>query len=225
MSIPRTKSRSSSLALCAVFVLGGTLGNGNAAPSIPGFVALPAAEVTTFKADPKDLLKKHQSAGLPLSTAVRNLALTDSSSVAVVISLAGEPDTNSAQRAAIGAGLAEAASLVAASDPKLAASIQAQVAGSNIPDLLTAYLAVAASTATGATSGGAGGGGGGAGGGGSGPVGGVTSNSGSNGGSGLGASVPSTQNFPSSFSAASGVAPPSGGATTARTTTTSPAAL
>lgn len=158
---------------------------------IPSFAKLPDSAIAQFKADPQGLLTTYASAGLPLSTRVRSLVLTDSSLVETLIGVAkcaggarkagvaseAPKCANDAQLAAIGAGLAEAARILAAANPLLAAQIQLSVAQSGLGPLITAFIAVSNGTETAAVGGGEGGVGGGSGGatGGAGPYGGANS--------------------------------------------------
>jgi hypothetical protein len=127
-----------------------------APPPAASFVKLPDSVVQKFREDPAALLNAYQSFGLALSREVRNLVLSDPSTVAVFASLCAT--ASKTQCAAIGAGLAEAAALAAPSNPQLSTDIQKAVLGSNIPDLITAYVAATSSTQTAATGGGGGGG-------------------------------------------------------------------
>ena len=113
---------------------------------------LPDSAIAQFKANPQGLLTTYASAGLPLSTEVRSLVLTDPSLVDALITVA--KSANDAQKAAIGAGLAEAARIIVATDPKLAAQIQVAVAQSGLQPLITAYIAGSNATVTAATGGG-----------------------------------------------------------------------
>jgi hypothetical protein len=116
---------------------------------------LPNALIAQFRADPQALLTTYASAGLPLSNRVLSLVLTDPSLVGPLLDLA--KSANDAQRAAIGAGLAEAAHLLAASDPKAAAQIQAAVAASGTVALITAFIAGSSGVQTTSIGGGGGG--------------------------------------------------------------------
>ena len=73
----------------------------------PSFAKLSDSAIAQFKANPQALLTIYASAGLPLSTEVRSLVLTDPGLVDALITLA--KGANDSQKAAIGAGLAEAA--------------------------------------------------------------------------------------------------------------------
>ena len=142
----------------------------------PSFTKLPDSTIAQFKADPQSLLTTYASAGLPLSTRVRSLVLTDPSLVATLIDVA--KSGNDAQKSAIGAGLAEAARILAATNPQLAAQIQLAVAQSGLGPLITAFIAGSNATETAAVGGGEGGGAGTGG-----PTSGVGNSGGSNGGS------------------------------------------
>lgn len=141
----------------------------------PVFAKLADAAVVAFKANPQAIIANHASAGLPLSTEARSLLLTDPTLIDALLDAA--KGGNDVQKAAIGAGLAEASKVLVCSNPQLAATIQQKIAQSNIGPLITAYIAASNGTETAAIGGGGGGGGG------TGPVGGVGSNPGSNTGS------------------------------------------
>lgn len=184
--------------------------------SVPSFTKLPDSIIAQFKADPRSLLTTYASAGLPLSTRIRSLVLTDPSLVGTLIDLA--KSANDAQRAAMGAGLAEAARSLAVANPQLAAQIQMDVAQSGLAPLITAFVAGSNGVQTAATGGGGASGGGGAGSGG--PVGGVGNNSGSNGGASPGGVSFGAANSASPF----GSLGPSGGVTST-SLSTSPSSL
>ncbi len=106
---------------------------------VPVFPKLPDSMIAQFKANPKALLTTYAAAGLPLSTRVRSLVLTDPSVAAALVALASSADD--AQIAAIGAGMAEAARVLAASAPQLVAQLQSLVAQSGSEALITAFIA------------------------------------------------------------------------------------
>jgi hypothetical protein len=173
------------------------------AAHVPSFTKLPDSAIAKFKADPQGLLTTYASAGLPLSTQVRGLVLTDPSLVATLIDVA--KSANDAQKSAIGAGLAEAARILAATNPQLAAQIQLAVAQSGLGSMITAFIAGSNATETAAIGGGGGGGGEGGGGGTGGPTGGLGSSGGSNGGSNPGGGSFGVGNGASSFGTIGGV--------------------
>lgn len=178
----------------------------------PGFAKLPDAEIAQFKANPDNLLTTYASAGLPLSTEVRGLTLTDPSLVATLIEVAKK--ANDAQKGAIGAGLAEAARIMATTNPAGAADVQRLVAQSGLSPLITAFIALSNGTLTAAIGGG---GGEGAGAGSGGATGGVGAAGGSNGGSNSGSSSFGSANSASGFGAIGG-----GGLTVSTTQAVSP---
>ena len=187
----------SALALLVVgFVPVSAQPTGDAA-HVPSFAKLPDSAIAQFKANPQGLLTTYSSAGLPLSTEVRSLVLTDPSLVAALITVA-KGGANDAQKAAIGGGLAEAARIIVATDPKLAAQIQLAVAQSGLEPLITAYIAGSNATVTAATGGEGGGGGGG------GPTGGVGSFTGSNTGANPGGGSFGAVNTASAFGSVGG---------------------
>jgi hypothetical protein len=182
------------------------LAAGAAPATTPAFARLSDAAIAEFKANPLALLKSFASAGLPLTTRTRSLLLTDPRLVDSLIDVARSGDD--AQRAAIGAGLAQASQVLAQSDPQTAATIQQQVAASNSPPMITAFVDASngirtAAIGGGGAGGGAGAGGGGGGGGGGGPIGGVSAGGG-DGGANSGAAVGSGAGTASASNANSG---------------------
>ena len=175
--MPNSAIRRAAALLCAFGVSSGASGLAQSAPPSPpsiSFPRLPNSEIETFKANPRTLLTDYPSAGLPLSTRARNLYLSDPGLLATLVDLA--KDATDLQRAAIGAGLAEAARMLAAADPQKAAQIQAAIAQSGVNMLIAAFIAGAGGVRA-AAIGGAAGAAGGAGSGGQ--IGGVASFSGS----------------------------------------------
>jgi hypothetical protein len=217
MSQMGSTKRTSILAMAALVAM--ALGSGNPSAQtveggnrVPSFTKLPDSAIAQFKANPQTLLTTYASAGLPLSTEVRSLVLTDPGVVDALIDVA--KNGNDAQKAAMGAGLAEAARILAATNPQLAARIQLAVAkagcdpsGPAKPDcaslapFVTAFIAGSNGIRTAAIGGGAGGGGGGLGGGSGGPAGGVGNSGGSNSGSNPGGFSFGTLNSGSGFGA------------------------
>jgi hypothetical protein len=178
----------------------------------PGFGRLPDAAIAQFKANPHSLLTTYASAGLPLSTQARDLVLTDPKLVDALIDLARS--ANDAQKGAIGAGLAEAARVLSASDPAEAARIRQAVAGSGLAPLITAFTALADSTIFAATDGGAAGSGG--------PIGGVGGAAGASGGGSPGGFSFGQTNGASPFGSIGGGGAPGGGLTSSTSQSVSP---
>jgi hypothetical protein len=187
---------------------------------VPSFAKLPDSAIAQFKSNPQGLLTVYASAGLPLSTEVRSLVLTDSSLVATLLTVA--KGANDAQRAAMGAGLAEAARILVATNPQLAAEIQLAVAQSDLGPLITAFIAGSNATQNVSTDGAGGGAGGGEGGGSGGPTGGVGNSGGSNSGPNPGGVSFGSVNGASSFGGLGGGFAPGGGLTSSTSQSTSP---
>ncbi|TCL72972.1 hypothetical protein EV286_104401 [Rhizobium sp. BK251] len=96
------------------------------------------AEISAFMSSPSRLLNDY-AGGLPLSTRVRALAGSSMTTVDALLSLAATASNE--QKAAIGAGLARASRACVVSMPEYAAQIQQKVAGSDLGDLVTAFIA------------------------------------------------------------------------------------
>jgi hypothetical protein len=141
----------------------------------PAFSKLSDEAVTQFKGNPLALLTTYASAGLPLTTQVRSLLLSDPALVDILIETA--KSANDAQKAAIGAGLAQATRILAHGNPQIAATVQQKVAASGLLPLITAFITGSNGIETAAVGGGGGGGGGG-----TGPTGGVNAEGGNGGG-------------------------------------------
>jgi hypothetical protein len=181
---------------------------------VPSFTKLPDSAIAQFKANPQGLLTTYASAGLPLSNEVRSLVLTDPSVVETLITVA--KGANDAQKAGIGAGLAEAAHILAATNPQLAAQIQVAVAQSGLGPLVTAFIAGSNATVTAAVGGGGEGGGAGSGG----ATGGVGASGGSNSGANAGGGSFGSTNSVSAFGSIGGAG--GGGFSSSTSQSTSP---
>jgi hypothetical protein len=176
------------------------------------FAKLSDASIAQFKANPHALLTAFASAGLPLTTQVRSLILTDPTLIDSLIDVA--KGGNDAHKAAIGAGLGQGAKIYSRSAPQTATTIQQRVALSGILQLITAYISASNGIETAAIGGGGGGEGGG--GGGTGATGGA--NAGGAGGGGNGGANPNAGSFstPDAFTG-NGAAGPAGFANDATT--------
>jgi hypothetical protein len=117
-----------------------------AAQTVNPPLILAKATSDRYQNDPQALLSDFSAGGLALSSRVRALATADPSVAATLIGLART--ANDAQKAALGAGLAEAVKALTKTDPKAADAIRQLVAQSGIDALVTAFIA--ASTPTGA---------------------------------------------------------------------------
>lgn len=115
--------------------------------------ALSELDVNAFLGAPEALLTSYPNGGLEMSGRVRALSGSNSATIDPLLNLASQ--STAAQKAAIGAGLARAARACVATDPEYAQMIQEKVAGSNISELITAFLAASNDTQTAALVGGA----------------------------------------------------------------------
>ncbi len=101
--------------------------------------ALASSDVDVFLSAPGSLLMSYPNGGLEMSGRVRGLAGSNSTTIDSILGVASQ--ASAAQKAAIGAGLARTARACVATDPPYALMIQEKVAGSNISELITAFLA------------------------------------------------------------------------------------
>jgi hypothetical protein len=108
--------------------------------------SLPDSTIQAFLSSPSSLLEEFQTGGILLSNRVRALAGTDAAALTPIIALAGQ--ANTAQSAALGAGLARAAAACVAAKPDFAARIQEEVAASDNAALQTAFAAATPETQT-----------------------------------------------------------------------------
>lgn len=118
--------------------------------------------VEGFKSNPGFLLSANPAGGYGLSSQVRSVAGSDTDSVATLVGLA--EGANDTQVAALGAGLAQAATACVSTRPDVAELIQQAVAESGNEALIAAFAAASGDTQTAALGpvGGTGGAGGGA---------------------------------------------------------------
>lgn len=168
-------------------------GVGNTPPAnscMRGAARVSDAAIKAFLSNPDGLLARHPVGGLPMVTEVRNIISTDTSTAEPMAKLSEKGNTG--QKAAIGAGSAQAVQVCARERPDLATLLQTIFGQVSDKEFLAAFLSSVnsfESAAIGATGGAVGGalggaiGGGGGGGGGSGSGGGsfVTGNSGAGG--------------------------------------------
>lgn len=106
---------------------------------------LPAAKLSDFKSDPNALLKGNPIGGLQLSGEVKGLTVTDPNA-AVDALLDVARSANSAQAAAIGAGLGQAVKAILGVNKACGDEIARKIAGSALNDLLTGYNMAMADT-------------------------------------------------------------------------------
>lgn len=108
--------------------------------------ALAKATIDRYENDPQALLNDFSAGGLALASRVRVFVMSDPKAATTLLALAGA--ANDAQKAAIGAGLAEAVKALARTDPQAAEAIRQQVAQSGIDALVTAFIAASSPTVT-----------------------------------------------------------------------------
>lgn len=132
-----------------------------AGPTNVAAQGLTQAQINQFLANPQSLLANNPNGGEQLTATVRDLILADPSTLATIMSLVSQ--ANSDQQASIGAGLGLAAKALADSNPQLASQIQAAVAATGSETLIASYSTASGNTVTAGTPGGDGGGGGGGG--------------------------------------------------------------
>lgn len=94
--------------------------------------------ISLFKSNPASLLADYPQGGNPLMAAVRTLAGSDVSTVDLLIELAKSAPFEA--KAAIAAGLANAASSCVRTRPDIAGFIQEKIAGSEDAELITAFI-------------------------------------------------------------------------------------
>jgi hypothetical protein len=111
--------------------------------------------VSTFLADPWQLLQQYPDGGASLANAVQQLAVSDPSTFSVLLGLLAT--ANDTQKGAIGQGLAQAAKLEVLINQALAADWQQQIAVVNDPAFETAATNAFAEVQLGAIGGAAGG--------------------------------------------------------------------
>ena len=114
-------------------------------------------DVSAFTGAPGAFLTANPVGGLPMTTQVRALAGSSAAALDDLIALVSQ--TNSSQKASLGAGLARAAKSCQSASPDYAQLIQQKVAAVNDKDLTAAFLADLSDVQT-AALGGAGNGGG-----------------------------------------------------------------
>ena len=161
----RSESYLRSAQIFAVLAMGvafNCIGSTAEAACFSGNQVLPAAQVDGFLADPRRLLQSNPDGGAGMVSRVRDLIASNPTSLPVLMALL--PDANPIQRAAIGTGAAQAATICVRTDQVFANQIQQAVAASAIQDAILAYTATAGGTQTAAVGAGGGGGGGGLGG-------------------------------------------------------------
>jgi hypothetical protein len=126
---------------------------------VAGGTSLPADTVSSFIANPGQLLSQFPGGGEELRFRARDYMTSDKGALAALIGLLAT--ANQDQRLAIAKGLADAAKLYAPTDLPEATTIQVAVAKTGLSEVIKAYASIAGDTGTASTDGGAGGGNGG----------------------------------------------------------------
>jgi hypothetical protein len=127
----------------------------------PGF-AQSSLSPNAFLANPMQILTQNQDGGPQLVSLIRTLAAGDPSTLPAILGLLATATKD--QKAAIGAGLAQAARIVLRTNAVYANDIQQAIAKTKDQDVVLAFTAASGDQPTGATGGGAAGSSGGSGG-------------------------------------------------------------
>jgi hypothetical protein len=98
--------------------------------------------VATFLTDPPEIIRENPNGGAQLMVEVRDLALSDPTTLPPILALL--PEANKAQKAAIGAGLAQATKVASRTRPAYANEIQQAVAQADHDEVILAYDAALA---------------------------------------------------------------------------------
>jgi len=130
-----------------------------AVAQIAGVTPLPAATMSTFIANPGQLLTSFPNGGDGLRALARDYMTSDKGALAPLIGLLAI--ANQDQRIAIAQALADAAKRYASTDLQEATDIQQAVAKTDLAEVIKAYASIAGDTGTASIGGGGGGGGGG----------------------------------------------------------------
>jgi hypothetical protein len=125
----------------------------------PSGQELPAQDVSSFLGSPASLLQANPNGGAGLISRIRDLAASSPDTLQPLINLL--QNANAEQRAAIGTGLGQAATICVRTDQAFATRIQQAVAASGAQEAILAYASTTGGTQTAAVGGGGGGGGGG----------------------------------------------------------------
>jgi len=113
---------------------------------------------SAFETNPGQALTQNENGGPQLAALVRNLTIGDPATLAAIIGLL--PNANKDQKAAIAAGLAQAAKIELRTNPVFANDIQQAIAKTKDQDVVLAFAAASGDQPIGAIGGGGGLGGG-----------------------------------------------------------------
>jgi hypothetical protein len=124
--------------------------NGKAPPLTPTQVSQLEADINSKAILSQD---QYKIGGGQLTANIRDLLLSDSGALDGILALLSAPNINSDQKAAIAAGLAQAARLWLGGDPALSTYIQQRVAATNDGAFILAYSTAAGNQPIGSTGG------------------------------------------------------------------------
>jgi hypothetical protein len=140
----RLSRRSMFSAFCSVVLAG----SASICMVAPGF-AQSSLSPSAFLANPTQILTPNQDGGPQLVSLIRTLAAADPSALPAILGLLANATKD--QKAAIGAGLAQAARIVLRTNPVYANDIQQAIAKTKDQDVVLAFTAASGDQPTGAT--------------------------------------------------------------------------
>ena len=117
---------------------------------------LPLQRISAFSSNPSEMLQRYPEGGPRMIAQVRDLAASDPATLPIILGLVG--NANKEQKAAIGAGLAQAARICVRTDQAYATDIQQAIARTKDEEVVLAYAGIAGDQPTGATGAGVSGG-------------------------------------------------------------------
>ena len=110
---------------------------------------LPVQSIGAFSGNPSDMLRNFPEGGSHMLGQVRDLAASDPATLPLILGLIA--NANKDQKAAIGAGLAQAARICVRTDQAYATEIQQAIAQTKDQDVVLAYAGMAGDQPTGST--------------------------------------------------------------------------
>lgn len=152
LRLPRVRNTSAAVCLAASVVLasGASIGTGFAQTPAPQSAIAP--QVASFKANPQQFLSQYPNGGPEMISRAREFAVTDPTVLDALIGLLA--NANKDQKAAIAAGLGQAARIVVRTDQAYATRIAQAIANTKDQDVVLAYAAAAGDVGVAATGGG-----------------------------------------------------------------------
>lgn len=152
LRLPRVRITSAAVCLAASVVLasGASIGTGFAQTPAP--LSAIAQQVASFKANPQQFLSQYPNGGPEMISRAREFAVTDPTVLDALIGLLA--NANKDQKAAIAAGLGQAAQIVVRTDQPYATRIAQAIANTKDQDVVLAYAGATGDVGVGATGGG-----------------------------------------------------------------------